>query len=133
MTQVKAPVAKAATTETKAPTNGKKEVVATQDNVNGTTSPVPSVSIPKEESTDLKVARIYDLYHTVEKLEVLKKTERDLKSFKTASTNLQVSLLLTDGTNRFQTSNTEAISLLVKALKEILKDKIAETEQALIL
>jgi hypothetical protein len=89
---------------------------------------------PESENTEAKVTRVYDLYETVQRREAFQRSYQELKSFKIGSASMRCSLYIVDDSGKkFETSNSNAISLLVSNLLQILEQKIAETEAQIVL
>ena len=86
---------------------------------------------PKPEmSLEQKIEKIENLKTLIEKRELLESSRKKLGSFVIGANQFSENIVLTDENgNKFQTSNSEVVSKVVKSINETLVEKISEIEK----
>ena len=95
---------------------------------------VEKVDIPQPEkptlTLDQKIEKVQNLKTLIEKREKLEESRKKLGSFVVGSNQFSENIILTDENgNKFQTSNSEVFTKVVKTINETLVEKISEIEK----
>ena len=90
----------------------------------------PIEEIQKPELTlDQKIEKVENLKTLIDKREKLEESRKKLNSFVVGTNQFNESIVLTDENgNKFQTSNSEVFTKVVKSINETLIEKISEIE-----
>ncbi len=80
-------------------------------------------------SLDQKIEKVENLKTLIDKREKLEESRKKLNSFVVGTNQFNESIVLTDENgNKFQTSNSEVFTKVVKSINETLIEKISEIE-----
>ena len=80
-------------------------------------------------SLDQKIEKVENLKTLIDKRELLEESRKKLNSFVVGTNQFNESIVLTDENgNKFQTSNSEVFTKVVKSINETLIEKISEIE-----
>lgn len=112
--------------------NAEKKTEAVKAEQTKVENPVKEVSEVKQPvlSLEQKIEKIENLKTLIEKREKLEESRKKLSSFVVGSNQFSENIVLTDENgNKFQTSNSEVFTKVVKTINETLIEKISEIEK----